>query len=234
MFLFPCARARAVDVAIEQYPKTVAAGQAANLRISWSGHKVNDEYMMRVQLQDSESVPPIFVFNDYGIDKSEGTAEITLKIPLTVTASKSAKFVAAFISRTKIWDDILYTADTGSVVEIVSDFKFALYGYPTLVNRGETVKIKVGWKGIKADKRYKLIVQLENWQVKPGFAYVARIDDFGPEGEAEVAIKVPESAPEAKACRFVAAFISKEKNWQDAYAITATPGEVDIVKHKPL
>ncbi len=234
LFLFPYAQARAVDITIDQYPKTVAAGQAANLRISWSGHTLNDEYIMRVQLQDSEAVPPIFVFNDYGIDKSEGTAEIALKIPLNVTASKSAKFVAAFISKTKIWDDILYTADTGSAVEIVSDFKFALHEYPTLVSRGEIVKVKVGWKGIKADKRYKLIVQLENWQVKPGFAYVSRIDDFGPEGEAELTIKVPESAPEAKACRFVAAFISKEKNWQDAYAITATPGEVDIVKHKPL
>jgi len=233
-FLLPYAPAYAAEIIIDQYPRTVAAGQAANLRISWNGYTVNDEYIMRVQLQDSEAVPPIFVFNDYEIDKSGGTTEIALKIPLNVTASKSAKFVAAFISKTKVWDDILYTTDTGSAVEIVSDFKFALDKYPTLVCRGETVKVKVGWKGIKADKRYKLIVQLENWQIKPGFAYVARIDDFGPEGDVEVAIKVPKSAPEAKACRFVAAFISKEKNWQDAYAITATPGEVDIVKHKPL
>jgi hypothetical protein len=191
--------------------------------------------MMRVQLQDSDVVPPVFVFNDIEVDKSDGKTEVALKIPFTATSSKSAKFVAAFISKTRAWDDVLSTVDTGSAVEIVSDFKFTLDDYPRLVCRGETVKVKVRWKGIKAAREgYKLIVQLENWQIKPGFAYLARIDDFGAEGEVEVSIKVPKSSPEVKNCRFVAAFISKEKNWQDAYAITATPNEVDIVKYKPL
>jgi hypothetical protein len=190
---------------------------------------------MRVQLQDSEVVPPVFVFNDFEVDKSGGQMEIPLKIPFTVTASKSAKFVAAFISKAKAWDDVLVTTYTGSIVEIASDFKFTLDKYPRLICRGETVKVKVSWKGIRAARNdYKLIVQLENWQLKPGFAYMARIDDFGTEGESEVGIKVPESAPDVRYCRFVAAFISKEKNWQDAYAITATPNEVDIVKYKPL
>lgn len=232
--VYLCPSGNTAEIHIDWFPQTVAAGQSANLKISWKNFTVDNAYVMRVQLQDSETVPPVFVFNDLEVDKSDGQTEIALKIPFTVTSSTSAKFVAAFISKAKAWDDVLTTADTGSTVMIVSDFKFTLDEYPRLVCRGETVKVKVSWKGIKAVKGYKLIVQLENWQIQPGFAYMARIDDFGTEGESEVSIKVPKSAPDVKYCRFVAAFISKEKNWQDAYAITATPNEVDIVKHKPL
>ena len=227
----PC---QGTEINIDRFPKAVSAGQNADLVVTWKEFSGEKEYILRVQLQDGEANPPIFVFQDLEITKPEGQLEITLPIPLTVTASESAKFVAAFISRTKVWDDVLISTDTGNVITILSDFKFTIDEYPRLVWKGETAQLKISWKGVKASRDYKLIVQLENWQIKPGFAYVVRIDDFGTEGERTVNIKVPDFSPEVKNCRFVAAFISKVKNWEDLFAITSTPYDVEIVKYKPL
>ena len=225
----------ASEVSIEQFPKTVAVGQTANIAVTWKDFPGDQNYILRVQLQDSGADPPIFIFNDFEIVKPEGRLDVNLAVPYSVTASKSAKFVAAFISRTKGWDDVLTTADTGNVVEIVSDFSFKIDEYPSMVVAGETVKVKITWKGIRvSEKDYKLIVQLENWQANPQFAYVTRIEGFGPEGKAEANIKVPAHLPATKNCRFVAAFISREKNWQDMFTMTATPNEVEVVKFKPL
>jgi len=235
MVIFSFSRpSHGAQVNIDQFPKTVSTGQNANIVVSWNDFPVSKDYMLRVQLQDSEVSPPIFVFQDFDITKPEGKLEVSLPIPLTVTASNSAKFVAAFLSKTKIWDDVLTTTDSGTLVSIVSDFKFTIDEYPTFVVKGETVNVKVSWKGVKPGKGYKLIVQLENWQTKPGFAYVTTVVDFGAEGEKTISIKVPDSAPVVGKCRFVAAFISREKNWNDLFAMTTTPYDVEIVKHKPI
>ena len=230
-FSHPCSGA---EVNIDQFPKVVSTGQNANIVVTWNDFPVSKGYLLRVQLQDSEVSPPIFVFQDFDVTKPEGRLEVSLPIPLTVTASNSAKFVAAFLSKTSVWDDVLTTADSGTLVSVVSDFKFTIDEYPTFVVRGETVNLKVSWKGVKLGKGYKLILQLENWQIKPGFAYVVTVADFGAEGEKTISIKIPDSAPEASKCRFVAAFISREKNWNDLFAMTTTPYDVEIVKHKPI
>lgn len=229
-----CRPSYGTEVNIDQFPKTVSTGQNANIVVTWKDFPVSRDYMLRVQLQDSDVNPPIFIFQDFDITKAEGRLEVSLPIPLTVTSSNSAKFVAAFLSKTKIWDDVLTAADSGTLVSVVSDFKFSIDEYPTFVVRGETVNVKVSWKGVKLGRGYKLIVQLENWQAKPGFVYVTTVDDFGMEGEKTVSIKVSDSAPNASKCRFVAAFISREKNWNDLFAMTATPYDVEIVKHKPI
>lgn len=220
------------EIKILEYPKMVSQGQQVKVKISWKDFPVEKDYILRCQLEDKDSSFPIYIFQDISILQRTGEMSVTLSVPPTTTSTKTAKFIAAFISKAKGWDETLTTAETEKNIEIVSDFKFAILEYPTLVNKGSVAKVRISWTNVTAGKDYKLIVQLENWGEKPGFAYVTNIADFKPTDEMTISIKIPPEAKPSKNCRFVAAFISKKKFWNDVFAVLSTPSDVEITKYK--
>lgn len=222
------------EINILEYPKMVNQGQEVKIKVAWKDFPTDKDYILRCQLEDQDSPFPIFIFQDVSVLQSKGEMSVTLPVPPTITATKTAKFIAAFISKTKGWDDTLATAETDKNIVIISDFKFAILEYPTLVNKGSVAKIKISWANVMAGKDYKLIVQLENWGEKPGFAYITNIENFKPTDEMVVTIKVPPEAKPSKNCRFVAAFISKKKFWKNVFAVVSTPSEVEISKYKVI
>lgn len=224
----------ATEIKITEYPLIVKEGQQIKVKVSWKDFPTDKDYLLRCQLEDKESQFPIYIFQNVSILQQTGEMYVTLSIPSTVMATKTARFVAAFISNTKGWDDTLIAAETEGNIEIISDFKFVIVEYPTLVNKGSVAKIKVAWANVKASKNYKLVVQLENWAEKPGFAYVTEIENFKSADEMVIEVKIPPQAKPSKNCRFVAAFISKKKFWDDVFAVTSTPNEVEITKYKVI
>lgn len=222
----------ATEINILEYPKIVSQGQQVKVKISWKDFPVEKNYVLRCQLEDKDSSFPIYIFQDISILQRSGEMSVTLSVPQTTTSTKTAKFIAAFISKAKGWDDTLTVAETEKNIEIISGFKFAVLEYPTLVNRGSVAKVKISWANVTAGKDYKLIIQLENWGEKPGFAYVTNIEDFKPTDEITVSIKIPPEAKPSKNCRFVAAFISKKKFWNDVFAVVSAPSDVEITKYK--
>lgn len=225
---------RATELNILEYPKIVGQGQQIKLKVSWKDFPVEKDYILRCQLEDQDSPFPIYVFQDVSILQQKGEMSVTLSVPPTITATKTAKFIAAFISKAKGWEDTLTSVETEKNIEVMSEFKFAIVEYPTLVNKGSVVKVKISWANVMAGKDYKLIVQLENWGEKPGFAYITNIENFKPTDEMVITIKVPPEAKPSKNCRFVAAFISKKKFWSDVFAVVSTPNDVEITKYKVI
>lgn len=222
------------EINILEYPRIVSQGQQVKLKVEWKNFPTEKDYILRCQLEDQDSAFPIYIFQDVSVSQQKGEMSVVLSVPSTITATKTAKFVAAFISNTKGWDDTLTAAETEKNIEIISDFKFVILEYPTLVNKGSVAKVKVAWANVKVSKNYKLIVQLENWAEKPGFAYVTEIENFKSTDEMVIEVKIPPQAKPSKNCRFVAAFISKRKFWNDVFAVISTPNEVEITKYKVI
>jgi hypothetical protein len=216
------------EVKILEYPTKVSAGETIKVKVSWKNVPTDKDYILRTQLEDWEAKPPVCVVKDTSITMANGENVVTLTIPKAIGATNTAKFVAAFISKTKNWDDTLISTGTENNVALSSDFKLEIVDFPTSVTKGSTAKVKVAWKGITDGKGYKLIVQLENWKATPGFAYVTTVEDFKPNEEKTVDIKIPSNAAPATNCRWLAAFISKTKDWSDVFAVVATKEEVEV------
>lgn len=216
------------EVKVLEYPTKVSAGETIKVKVSWNSIPTNKDYVLRAQLEDWAAKPPVCVFKDASVTTANGETVVTLTIPKVIAATDKAKFVAAFISKTKDWSDTLVSSGTESNIVLSSDFKFEMVDFPASVTKGSTAKVKIAWKGVIAGKDYKLIVQLENWKAAPGFAYVTTIGDFKASEERVIDIQIPSDAVPAKNCRWLAAFISKTKEWGDVFAVVSTKEEIEV------
>jgi len=216
------------EVKVLEYPAKAFAGETIKVKVSWNNVPTNKDYVLRTQLEDWEAKPPVCVFKDTSVATANGETVVTLTIPKVIAATNKAKFVAAFISKTKDWSDTLVSNGAENNIILSSDFKFEMVDFPASVTKGSTAKVKVAWKGVTAGKDYKLIVQLENWKAAPGFAYVTTIGDFKTSEEKVVDIQIPSNAAPAKNCRWLAAFISKTKEWGDVFAVVSTKEEIEV------
>ena len=218
----------ATEVNVIDFPKNVVPGETAQVKINWADVPTDKDYVIRVQLEDWDAKPQICSFIDLPLTSSSGETTAALPIAKNSGSSTSAKFVVAALSKSKAWDDCVASNGTEKVVTVTNGLAFEIADSPKTVSKGSTVQVKLSWKGIKSGNGYKLIVQLENWDMKPGFAYVTTADDFKADEERTFTIKIPADAPAATGGRFVAAFISKTSEWKDVYAISQTSKDVEI------
>jgi len=219
----------ATDVNVLEFPKMVAPGEDANVKVSWNDVPTDKDYVIRVQLEDWEAKPPVCSFKDFPVSSPSGKMTAILPVAANTGGSSSAKFVVAALSKSKAWDDCIASNGTDKVVTVNSSFKFDISRSPVTVSKGSSANVNLSWKDVKiSPSNYKLVVQIENWEANPGFAYVTTITDFKPAEERIVEIKIPADAPSAKNCRFVAAFISVSTDWKDVYAVVATPKDVEV------
>lgn len=214
------------SVKIADYPTMVRPGEVAEVEVIWDDIPVNKGYMLRVQLENWDVDPGICVVKDVTEFLTRGRSKISLPIPNDIKAVKGARFVAAFISQVKNWDDALCTTFTKKDVTIKALLE--ILDYPKLVFRGDVVQVKVRWEGIPIDKDYLLHVQLENWDVEPGIVVIGEIDDFQSEGDTTVSLRIPTELDTATGCRFVAAFISRLRGWEDTFYVTFTDKDAEI------
>jgi hypothetical protein len=221
--------ASATEVSVLEFPKMVAPGENVDVKISWTDIPMDKDYVIRVQLEDWEAKPPVCAFKDFSISQPSGEMVASLPVASNIGGTTTAKFVVAALSKAKNWDDCIASNSTDKVITVNSAFKFDIVESPATISKGSSAKLKVSWKDVKiSPSNYKLIVQIENWDAKPGFAYVATITGFKPTEDRIVEIKIPADAPSAKNCRFVAAFISVATDWKDVYAVVATPKDIEV------
>mgnify|MGYP003394035261 CR=1 FL=1 len=220
--------AAAAEVNIVDFPKSVAPGESVKVKISWNDIPTDKDYVLRLQLEDWDAKPPVCSFKDFPLTSASGETVMSLPVEKKSGGTSSAKFVIAALSKLKAWDDCVASNGTDKVVTVDSKLKFEIAEYPKTVNKNSTVKVKVAWNDVKAGNGYKLIVQLENWDLQPGIAYVATLDNVNPQGEQAFDIKIPADAPTTGGCRFVAALISKTAEWKNVFIAANTPKEVEI------
>lgn len=228
MFIANLVSAADPEVKVLEYPTKVSAGETVKVKVSWKNIILTKDYILRTQLEDWEAKPPVCAIKDTPISMGNGETVVTIVIPKNAGGTNSAKFVAAFISKTKDWGDTLVSNGTDSNIVVSSNFKFEIADFPNSVTKNSTAKVKIVWSGVTVGKDYKLIVQLENWKAAPGFAYVATIGDFKASEERVVDVQIPSDAAPAKNCRWLAAFISKTKDWGDVFAVVSTKEEIEV------
>ncbi len=89
------------EIKILEYPKIVNQGQQVKIKVAWKDFPTDKDYILRCQLEDQDSPFPIFIFQDVSVLQSKGEMSVTLPVPPTIMATKTAKFIVAFISNTK-------------------------------------------------------------------------------------------------------------------------------------
>ena len=102
--------------------------------------------------------------------------------------------------------------------------------YPREVGAGTDISVDVEWSNAPSDKDYKLIVQFENWDLSPGVCHVVTVDKFSERGKRTVKVNVPNNTPKIEGYRFVAAFISRSKNWDDTKMVITTEKDVEVTE----
>ncbi|MEW5693853.1 MAG: discoidin domain-containing protein, partial [Candidatus Hydrogenedentota bacterium] len=135
-----------------------------------------------------------------------------------------------------LWETYLFgqTSQTQSYkTEIEKDRSIKpillILNYPKKIKAGSKIGVEVKWNNAPSQSDYKLLLQLENWDIKPGICFTKDIFSFESNGKQIFTLDIPLNI-QAEKCRILAAFISKEKAWEDVYYMTATIKDVNIVR----
>lgn len=226
LFCVNFSRSFAATIEIVNYPTIVYPGEKTDIEIKWFELTPDPNYFIKIQLENWDAKPGFFIGYDIPTFTSNGTTVVTLDIPKEFQATAGCRFVAAVLSKTKFWSDI--QAMTATKKEITVGAFLKIESYPKIVLRGELAQINLGWNKIPKSGNYKLVVQLENWDVTPSILVTSELEDFESEGNATVLVSVPKELSQASNCRFTAAFISKIKGWDDTFCVFKSTKDVSI------
>lgn len=216
----------AATIEFVDYPTIVYPGEKAVVTIQWKELPQDSNYFIKVQLENWDIKQGFFIDKDITAFPPNGTTEIVLEIPKEMQRYAGCRFVAAVLSKSKMWAEILAMAETKK--EITVGAFLEIKSYPKSIMRGDLVEINLEWNKIPKSSDYKLVVQLENWDVSPSILITTELEDFQSEGEAAVLLTVPKELSQAANCRFTAAFISKIKGRDDTFCIFRTPKDVTL------
>ncbi|MBN2406378.1 MAG: discoidin domain-containing protein [Elusimicrobia bacterium] len=106
----------------------------------------------------------------------------------------------------------------------------AVKQYPKEIAPGSKIEVAVEWDKAPSSGEYKMVVQLENWDYKPGVCIMEEIADFDKSGSKKVILAIPDDVPTIGGYRIVAAFVSKKKNWDDAFFVTGTKKNITVTE----
>lgn len=222
--------AMAQSIAVTNYPTSVNIGKNIDLSLTWKDIPLDKGYKMIVQLENWDNPnTQILAVEEIPFEKSTDSATISLKIPSNTNIGDikdGFRFIAAVISKEKNWEDTLVS--NGTKRDVVVEPILAIKSYPKTVEAGKPAEVEIAWNGAPDKETYKILVQLENWDVKPGIVISKDLTEFEPNGTAKVALDVPLDSKLVKGCRFLVTFLSKTKAWDDVYTLTTTPKDVEI------
>ncbi|MDP3979870.1 MAG: hypothetical protein Q8Q33_00495 [Chlamydiota bacterium] len=226
--IFSCADLFAASVSIDKYPTSIKAGDTVDVVVRWAGVPTDKDYILRIQLENWDVNPGILILKDVEKFSESGAKVITVEVPKKTPKASGCRFLAVFLSKTDEWDDVFAVSETPKDVNIGGLLDIS--NYPKSVKAGTTVSVNVSWEGIPTNEDLKLVVQLENWDVKPGIVYYKEVNDFKTTGSMTLDISVPQNARDASGCRFVVAFISKTEGWGKTFTILRTDKDVSLEK----
>ena len=218
------------SIKIINYSNLFKAGGTANVEVAWDEIPIDKGYKLRIQLENWDVNPGICIVKDITEFSTKGTMAVSLKIPNDIVATKGLRFVVAFISKNEELKNVLCMTSTKKDVIVKGLLDIA--DYPKIVKRGEVAQIKIELDSLPKDlnKDYKILAQLENWDVTPGVVLVEEVDSFELQGTSIISFDVPmdlTTDPLSK-CRFVAAFVSRSKGWDDVFYMATTSKDVEI------
>ncbi|MDP8217784.1 MAG: hypothetical protein P9M03_03550 [Candidatus Theseobacter exili] len=228
-FIYSIVNAAEPKIKIMRYPRSLTPGETAYVEVYWSNVENDGNYKLIVQLENWDIKPGICYISEETNYKKSDRKRFAIKIPKNAIPSSECRFLATFLSKSSGWKDVLGPVEsTPKNVTIRSLLKIDIY--PRVVIAGSKPRIKVSWNSFPNKDNYKLLVQLENWSVKPGICYKREIQKFNDAGTGVVVLRVPSNAKAISNCRFVAAFLSKTRGWDDSLSTVRTEKDVAIVR----
>lgn len=216
----------AASLVVDKYPTNIKSGDTVDVQVTWSGVPTDKDYVLRIQLENWDVNPGVCVFKDVDKYPANGTQVVSMEVPKNTPKAAGCRFLAAFLSKSAEWDDALVVVTTDKNVNVGS--LLSITNAPKEVQAGSDVTVGVSWEGVPTNENYKLVVQLENWDVKPGICYVKEVTSFKGKDSQNVTISVPANARAVEGCRVVAAFISQTEGWNKVYSIDRTEKNIKI------
>ncbi|MDP3981118.1 MAG: hypothetical protein Q8Q33_06890 [Chlamydiota bacterium] len=209
---------------IDSYEKEVLAGKATQVVVSWD--QVNsDGYQLIVQLENWNTDPAVIYIEETPKIDKRATRSVLINIPSNARPIDQCRFVAAIISKTKRWDDVQCSFATPQHVRIKSALhqpQIQITQYEKELYAGQTVQLDLKWTNLIV-QGYKIVVQLENWKVKPPMLFSKQITDFQSSSHQQLSFQIPPETKIHEGCRYVAAVISTQNEWKDTQCSFFTP-----------
>ncbi|MDP3981429.1 MAG: LamG domain-containing protein [Chlamydiota bacterium] len=220
------------SIQIINYDASVHAGSQAHIEVVWTDLNPND-YKLVVQLENWNVQPPILHLSESTGFASSGHEVFSLDIPAGSNTSGGCRYVVAALSKTQGWGDVQAAADTPANVEVLPALAPSLniVSYPTVVTAGTSIQVELQWQDLNPDG-YKIVVQLENWNVQPAILYLSEVTGFASSGSQSVTIQIAPDSNTASGCRFVAAVLSQSQGWGDVQAAFDTQANVEVIANQ--
>ena len=108
-------------VAVTDYPVFAYPDQPVTVTVAWDNIPTDGRYMLRVQLENKLQWPHYYTWTDIISYSTTETRTITIPAPADAGPRCGSRFVAAFISPTVTWNDVLVTDFPPRDVTIESD-----------------------------------------------------------------------------------------------------------------
>jgi len=108
-------------VAITDYPVFAYPNQPVTVTVAWRNIPTDGHYMLRVQLENKLQWPHYYTWTDIVSYSTTETRTITIPAPADAGPRCGSRFVAAYISPTVAWDDVLVADFSPRDVTIESD-----------------------------------------------------------------------------------------------------------------
>lgn len=103
---------------ITEFPRSVSKGSTAKVKVSWQGVTVGKEYKLIVQLENWNASPGFGYLTTIEDFKAADERTVDIQIPSNAAPAKNCRWLAAFISKTKGWSDVVATAATKDDIEV--------------------------------------------------------------------------------------------------------------------
>ena len=217
-----------VKLKILHYPRIVVPGQTAFVKVMWYNKYYKQDYKLIVQLENWDVDPGICVVTDVNEFRKNGKTRIPIEIPRNIPPATKCRFIAAFLDKEKGWGNAIGpVAETPKEVSVQPVIK--INNYPKNLRPGDIAKVRVSWMPFPNRNNYRLVVQLENWDVDPQICLKKQFEPADLAGNKTVQLKIPQDIKPAENCKFVAAFISKRDGWDDCWGPVFSKNDVRIL-----
>ena len=216
------------SISINSFDGFVQVGQQANIDIQWSDLDTNG-YKIVVQLEDWSVSPAILHLSEITAFSPNGSRSVSLNIPSDSNTSNTCRYVVAVLSNSAGWGDVQCTADTASTITVspVLNPAIQIISYDTTVTAGGQANVDIQWNDL-VPSGYKIVVQLENWNVSPAILHLTNITGFSQSGSQTVAVNVAADSNTSTGCRYVAAVLSETRDWGDVQCAHDTSANVEV------
>ena len=218
------------EIEILSYDPVVNAEGQAQAEIRWSNLRP-EGYKILVQIDNWNVTPAILHMTEITGFAANGTGTVTLDIGANTNTSGGCQYVAAVLSETEGWSDVQCAFNTPADVQVLppAEPEIEILSYDPVVNAGGQAQVEIRWNNL-IPEGYKILVQIDNWNVTPAILHMTEITGFEANGTRTVTLDIGADTNTSGGCQYVAAVLSETEGWSDVQCAFNTPADVQVTQ----